>query len=293
MLYVLRAFVDDNVVGGTDPLDDLRTLELELALADLASAEQQLERRRKAAKGDKSLAGEVAVLEWAVAALSEGTPLYRAGLTDERRAGLRPFFLLTTKPVLAVVNLGEDQLGDAALVDAVAAELGDAAEVLGVCVQLEAEAAQLPAGRARRAARRPRARRGRPAAGRPRRVPPARAADVPHDRRQGEPGVDVPRRRQGARVRRRHPHRPAARVHPGRGHPLGRAARARLVEQGQGGRQAPRRGQGLRGGRRRRPRDPVQRVGRGVAWLVRDGEVLATLEVAESVGRPDARAARS
>jgi GTP-binding protein YchF len=144
ILYVLRAFVDENVVGGTDPLDDLHTLEFELTLADLTSAEQQLERRRKAAKGDKSLAGDVAVLEWAVATLADGTPLYRGGLTEERRAGLRPFFLLTTKPVLAVVNVGEDQLGEAALVDAVGAELGDAAEVLGVSVQLEAEAAQLP-----------------------------------------------------------------------------------------------------------------------------------------------------
>jgi GTP-binding protein YchF len=148
ILYVLRAFVDENVVGGTDPLEDLHTLEFELTLADLASAEQQLDRRRKAAKGDKSLAGEVAALEWAVSTLAEGTPLYRAGLaglTAERRAGLRPFFLLTTKPVLAVVNLGEDQTGDDKLVASVAAELGEAAEVLGVSVQLEAEAAQLAA----------------------------------------------------------------------------------------------------------------------------------------------------
>jgi len=145
ILYVLRAFVDDNVVGGTDPLEDLHTLELELTLADLDSAEQQLERRRKAAKGDRSLAGEVALLEWAVGELSAGTPLYRAGLDGERRETLRPFFLLTTKPVLAVVNLGEDQLGDGEVVARVAAELADVAEVLGVCVQLEAEAAQLPA----------------------------------------------------------------------------------------------------------------------------------------------------
>jgi hypothetical protein len=144
ILYVLRAFVDDNVVGGSDPIEDLHTLEFELTLADLASAEQQLGRRRKAAKGDKSLAGDVAVLEWAVGVLSDGTPLYRAALTDERRRGLRPFSLLTTKPVLAVVNLGEDHVRDDAVVESVRAELGDAAEVLGVCVQLEAEAAQLP-----------------------------------------------------------------------------------------------------------------------------------------------------
>jgi ribosome-binding ATPase YchF (GTP1/OBG family) len=51
--------------------------------------------------------------------------------------------LLTTKPVLAVVNLGEDQIGDDGVVQPVIDHLGDAAEVLGVCVQLEAEAAQL------------------------------------------------------------------------------------------------------------------------------------------------------
>jgi ribosome-binding ATPase len=81
---VLRAFEDDNVAGSHDPLEDLTVLELELVLADLSSAESQLERRRKAAKQDKSQAGQVAALERAHAALADGTPLYRAGL------GVRP-----------------------------------------------------------------------------------------------------------------------------------------------------------------------------------------------------------
>ncbi|MBK9180504.1 MAG: redox-regulated ATPase YchF [Acidimicrobiales bacterium] len=145
ILYVLRAFDDPNVPGGSDPLDDLGTLELELVLADVASAETQLERRRKAAKADKAAAVEVAALQAAVAPLNDGTPLYRAALTAEQRAALAPFFLLTAKPVLAVVNLGEDQLADAdAVVKPVADELAGAADVLGVSVQLEAEAAQLP-----------------------------------------------------------------------------------------------------------------------------------------------------
>ena len=90
ILYVLRAFEDPNVVGGNDPLDDLATLELELVLADAASAETQLERRRKAAKQDKSLAGEVAALERAVDVLQSATPLYRASLTADERAALQP-----------------------------------------------------------------------------------------------------------------------------------------------------------------------------------------------------------
>jgi GTP-binding protein YchF len=143
LCVVLRAFEDENVVGGTDPVDDLQVLELELVLADAATVESQVDKRRKAARSDKSLAGEVAALEAALEVLSGGTPIYRSGLDVERRAALRPFFLLTNKPLLAVVNLGEDQVAEAdAIVKPVADELG--ADVLGVSVQLEAEAAQLP-----------------------------------------------------------------------------------------------------------------------------------------------------
>ncbi len=143
---VLRAFEDQNVPGGSDPLEDLAVLELELVLADLASAESQLERRRKAAKQDRSLAGQVAVLEKAHRLLADGIPLYRSGLDSDEREQLRPFFMLTNKPVLAVVNLGEDDVADyASLIKPIVDELGSAAEVLGVSVKLEAEAAQLPA----------------------------------------------------------------------------------------------------------------------------------------------------
>jgi ribosome-binding ATPase len=150
IVVVLRAFEDPNVPGGTDPLDDLHTLELELVLADAGSSEAQLVKRQKMARTDPSQAASAAVLAAAVAQLNAGVPLYRSSLTTEQVAELKPMFLLTTKPVLAVVNLGEDQLDDAdALTKPVAAELGGAADVLGVCVQLEAEAARLdPADRA-------------------------------------------------------------------------------------------------------------------------------------------------
>jgi ribosome-binding ATPase len=145
---VLRAFVDENVPGGHDPAEDLGVLELELVLADTASVESLVEKRRKAARADKSLAGEVVALESALAVLEGGVPLYRSGLDEQTRGALRPFFLVTNKPVIAVVNLGEDQLasgaGDALVAD-VSGVLGGAGEVLGVSVQLEAEAAQLDA----------------------------------------------------------------------------------------------------------------------------------------------------
>jgi len=144
LCLVLRSFEDANVPGGTDPLDDLTVLELELVLADAATADNQLDKRRKAAKsGDRQAAAEAEALDAATKVLQDGTPIWRSALTKEQRAALRPFFLLTNKSVLAVVNIGEAQLADAdAIAQPVAKELG--AEAVPVCVQLEAEAAQLP-----------------------------------------------------------------------------------------------------------------------------------------------------
>ena len=143
VVYLLRAFEDGDVPGPSDPLECLRILEIELALADLETVESRIEKRRKAAKQDKSLAEVVAALDAALAVLSEGTPIYRSDLTAEHRAALKEEFLLTNKPVLALVNVGEDDLDRIPeIIAPVEAELGNRAEVIGMCVQLEAEAAQ-------------------------------------------------------------------------------------------------------------------------------------------------------
>jgi GTP-binding protein YchF len=141
---VLRAFEDDNVVGDTDPLSDLETLELELVLADATTVSNNLDKRRRAAKGDKTILAEVEALEAVDAILQDGTPLWSSKVSAEHLAALTTFGLLTAKRVLRVVNIGDDQLDRA---DEIAAPLGE--DTLAVCVQLEAEAAQLdPAGKA-------------------------------------------------------------------------------------------------------------------------------------------------
>jgi ribosome-binding ATPase len=124
--------------GDPDPAEDLATLEFELVLADLAAVQGRLHRQQKAAKGDKSLLGEIAALEKAQGFLDEGTPLYRAALTADERQLLKQSFLLTTKAILTVVNIGESQVDDAAKL---AAPFGD--DALAVCLQLEAAAARL------------------------------------------------------------------------------------------------------------------------------------------------------
>lgn len=144
IVFVLRAFRDDDVPGAQDPLEHLRIVELELTYADLETVDKQVDKKRKAAKGDKSLLAEVAAAEAALAILETGTPLYRGSLSDEAAELLRPWFLLTNKPVLAIVNVDEEQLGDLDTVTKpVSEELGELAPVFGACIQLEAEAAQL------------------------------------------------------------------------------------------------------------------------------------------------------
>lgn len=137
LVYVLRAFEDDDVVGSTDPVEQLEILELELTFADLETVENQIGKKRKMARLDDSLAIEMAALEKAHALLSEGTPIYKSDLTDEERASLHDWFLLTNKRVMAVVNVGEDNLGD----DPPADLAGIDTTVMSV--KLEAEAAQL------------------------------------------------------------------------------------------------------------------------------------------------------
>ena len=147
IVFVLRAFADDDVPGPSDPLEHLRVVELELALADLETVEKRLAAVERQSKLDKSLGDELDALRAAEAALSDGRPLYRAGLNAAQRETLAPYFLLTNRRVLAVVNVGEDELDAIPEAEArVVAEFNDAGdnvEVIGMCVQLEAEAAAI------------------------------------------------------------------------------------------------------------------------------------------------------
>ncbi|MFM8303537.1 MAG: DUF933 domain-containing protein [Actinomycetota bacterium] len=128
LMLVVRA------ADGNDPARDLRALEDELVLADLGSVEQRLYKQRRALKGDKTLAPEIAALERAEAVLSEGEPIYRSDLTDDECTRLAPVFLLTNKPALVVVNVDIDQMATA---DEIAAQFGT--DALAVCVEIEGD----------------------------------------------------------------------------------------------------------------------------------------------------------
>lgn len=142
VVYVLRAF-DAGVPGPTDPIEHLRVVELELVYADFESCEKQLERRRKQARTDKDILAQIPFAEKALEVLKEGTPLYRSTLSANEREAISDFFLLTNKPFMAVLNIADDQLDQA---QELAKKIGEelpGVEIVPLCVQLEAEAAQI------------------------------------------------------------------------------------------------------------------------------------------------------
>ena len=148
LCLLLRSFEDENVPGESDPLAALSVLELELVLADVATLEQQLTKKRsRVAPLDPAIAAGLKAAPAALEVLQQGTPLYRSGLDEPDRDALRPFFLLTAKPTMAVINVGESELaGTDELVASMQKEVGGVVDVLAVSVQLEAEAARLEPG---------------------------------------------------------------------------------------------------------------------------------------------------
>jgi ribosome-binding ATPase len=152
VVHVVRCFDDPDVVhvmGSVNPVRDRDIINLELALSDLATVERRLERVRKTARGgDREAQVELALLERLQALLAEGRPVRELEMGDEERRLMRSFNLLTSKPVLYLANVREDDLpeGDNPHVRALRAaveESGELAEVLPVSSQIEAELSEL------------------------------------------------------------------------------------------------------------------------------------------------------
>lgn len=149
LLLVLRAFASESAPhpeGEVDPVRDLETLLLEMALADLESVSGAADRvdRRAAATHDDVERERAAALRSAAEVLGRGTPA-RDELGTAELDRLRDFQLLTAKPVLLVLNVGEDDAGAAdEVVSRYRDRLPPGAEVVAVCAKLEEEVEDLP-----------------------------------------------------------------------------------------------------------------------------------------------------
>ena len=142
--HVVRCFEDENVIhvnGKIDPLDDIATINTELALADLDTVAKALLRLTKAAKGgDKDAIATKAALEKIQPLLDEGKPARAADLSDDERKAVRGFGLMTLKPTMYIANVAEDGFENNPHLEAVkklAAE--ENAIVVPLCNQIEAE----------------------------------------------------------------------------------------------------------------------------------------------------------
>jgi len=146
--HVVRCFEDpdiEHVAGRVDPLADIDTIDLELALADLDSVERALNRAERAAKGgDKYAIARKPVLLKLQASLSDGQAARRIGLDEEEKALVRDLFLLTLKPVMYIANVLEDGFAANPHLEKVRARAAEeGAQVVPVSAAIEDEMAQL------------------------------------------------------------------------------------------------------------------------------------------------------
>ena len=146
--HVVRCFEHTDIIhvaGKVDPIADIETIDLELALADLDSVEKSLNRAEREAKtGNKDAIVRKDVLSRLRAGLDQGTPARALGLSGEDRAVVRDLFLMTLKPVMYVANVLEDGFENNPMLDLVRARAEkEGAQVVPVSAAIEEELSQL------------------------------------------------------------------------------------------------------------------------------------------------------
>lgn len=136
--HVLRSFESKNVPhpsGMINPKSDLEIVELELIMADLNTLEKRMEKIKKEVKsGEKKAIKEFEILEKIKKALENGTVIRNLNLTDEEKEEIKDLNFLTIKPVIYVLNISEEDIGETKF------GLGEA---VPICAKLEAELSEL------------------------------------------------------------------------------------------------------------------------------------------------------
>ncbi len=147
--HVVRAFDDDSVYhvwGAPDPEREIETIQNELVLHDLVFVEKRLERLAKTLMKAPDARGrrEQALLERFREQLEAERPLRLLEVDDEERVIISSYPLLSMRQMVVALNIGDDRIGDASLVERLAARFGDlGVHVVQIPVQAEAEIAAL------------------------------------------------------------------------------------------------------------------------------------------------------
>jgi len=148
--HVLRCFENDDVThvsGEVDPIADAETVETELMLADLESLERRVvPLRKKAQSGDKDARADVDLMDRVLALLREGRPARDLEVAPDERRAFKMLNLLTSKPLLYVLNVDEESAAAGNALSAKAARMAEekGASSVVISAAIEAEIAQLP-----------------------------------------------------------------------------------------------------------------------------------------------------
>lgn len=147
IVQVVRCFEDDDIIhveGSVNPVRDIETIQIELALADLGSLTKRRDKTQRASKaGDKDAKRDLEIMDKLIPVLEEGRPARAADLTEDERAVVKSWFLLSAKPTIYAANVDEGTLMDESSNPHVASVRAHAAtenaEVVLICAKLEAE----------------------------------------------------------------------------------------------------------------------------------------------------------
>lgn len=153
IVHVVRCFENSNIVhvdGSINPLRDIETINLELIFSDLEILERRISKAVRAARNDKTIAKELALMERIKAHLEDGKMAKSFDdINDEdEQQWLESYNLLTYKPVIFAANVAEDDLADDGASNAGVQAVREYAkredcEVFVVCAEIEQEIAEL------------------------------------------------------------------------------------------------------------------------------------------------------
>ena len=150
IVHVVRAFDDTDITsvsGKVDPIEDIDTINLELVMADLDAVNKRLAKVQRAAKGrEKEALAELEVLNKIKPVLENGQSVRSIEFNDQEQKIVKGLFLLTSKPVLYVANIAEEDMADPdanKYMDAIKEHVKGDGEVIGVAAAAEEQIAEM------------------------------------------------------------------------------------------------------------------------------------------------------
>jgi len=147
IVHVVRCFDDENIThvdGSISPKRDIETIDYELIFADMETIDKRMGKAESAAKADKARQADVDLLKALKKHLEEGKAIRSFDATDEEKAFIDENFFLTSKPVIYVANVDENNLeGNAYTKEVEEIAKAEGAECIILCAKLEEELAAL------------------------------------------------------------------------------------------------------------------------------------------------------